>query len=140
MRMATENHFITGLVRNSDLDLDRFVSGIDEVELLLGKNYDFHDAEVDDIHILRKEDTVIIRTWVGYAVDPVKSYNVTWRLENCINLNLEEYEMQGASPFVWDVGFECDPVFPDRITIYFDSAGIRAVCRHITISVEEAEE
>ncbi len=105
----------------------------------MGKNYVFHDAEVDDIHILRKEDAVIIHTWVGYAVDPAKSYTVTWKLEGCINLNLEEYEMKGASPFIWDVGFEYDPIFPARITIFFNSSGIRAVCRHITISVEEAE-
>ena len=98
--MNPENQYTIGLVRDGDLDLDRFISGIDEVERVLGKNYVFHDAEVDDIHILRKEDAVIIHTWVGYAVDTAKSYNVTWRLENCINLNLEDYEMKGASPFV----------------------------------------
>ena len=138
--MNSEKQYIVGLVRDGDLDLDRFISGIDEVERLLGKNYVFHDAEVDDIHILRKEEVVVIHTWVGYAVDPSKCYDVTWRLENCINLNLEDYEMKGVSPFVWDVGFEYEPIYPDRITIYFNTAGIRAVCRHITISVGEVEE
>lgn len=43
--------------------LSRFISGIDGIERLIGKDNTFHDTEVDDIHLSRKKGAVTIYMW-----------------------------------------------------------------------------
>ena len=123
----------TGLVQ----DLSRFISGIDEVEHLIGKDCVFHDAEVDDIHICRDKGSVTIHMWTYSDLDFEKEYNVIWLLEDCFKLDIQDYEMNGGSPYVWEMEFELDPESPDWITIIFGGTGIRTVCWHVSILVEE---
>ena len=132
--MSTDSISYIGLIR----DLSGFISGIDEVERLIGEDCVFHDAEVDDIIICREKGTVTIQMWTYSDLDFEKEYNVTWLLEDCFKLDIQDYEMNGGSPYVWEMEFELDPESPDRITIIFGGTGIRAVCRHLSILVEEA--
>ena len=123
----------TGLAR----ELKPYVEGLEEVELLLGKDYVFHDAEIDEIHIVRADNTVMIIMWTGSDVDRKKHYAVIWRLEDCISIDLSDYEPNGGSPYVFELSFERSSLFPDRITVIFDGTGVVATCRHIIISLEE---
>lgn len=130
-----ETQSFTGLVH----DLDRFISGIDEVDRLIGKDCVFHDAEIDDIHLCREKGTVTIHMWTYSDVDFEKEYNVTWLLEDCIGVDIRDYEMNGGSPYVHEMEFELDPAFPNRIKIIFDGTGIQVVCLHIYVLVEESK-
>ena len=78
--------------------------------------------------------------WTWSEVNRDKYYNVIWKLEECLNVDINDYEMNGASPYVMEVEFEVDPLFPERITVWFDGTGVRATCRHIRVSVEERGE
>ena len=130
-----ENYYI-GLVP----EIASFVTGLEEVERLIGKGFVFHDAEIELVHLDRKARAATFRTWTWSAVDHSKHYYVDWRLDHCICIDMPDYEMNGASPFIWDMGFELDPDFPERITVYFNGTSVSAVCHHITLRVEEVEE
>lgn len=61
--METTN-IIVGLSRT----LEQFISGIDNVEKYIGKDFVFHDAEVDSENIDR-DGTVKVRLWTWSDVD-----------------------------------------------------------------------
>lgn len=55
-----ENYYI-GLVP----EIASFVTGLEEVECLIGKGFVFHDAEIELVHLGRKAHAAIILTWLG---------------------------------------------------------------------------
>ena len=64
-----------GLVR----DVAPFVSGIEEVERFIGRDFEFHDAELDDIHLCREENSVTIGM---LSLSTVSSYDHSGRIDD----------------------------------------------------------
>ena len=62
---------IVGLSRT----LEQFISGIADVEKYIGRDFVFHDAEVDSVNIDR-DGTVKVRLWTWSDVDYERHYSV----------------------------------------------------------------
>lgn len=128
-----EPKYYTGLVR----DVAAWVSGIELVEKFIGPDEIFHDAEIDDIHLSRMDDSITIRMWTDSGVNHGKYYYLTWKLESCDALTMYNFYMPGDC-FVYELEFETLSYRNDAIKIIFDGCNIEAICKHITITVEEA--
>lgn len=123
----------TGLVR----DVAPWVDGIETVERFIGINEIFHDAEIHDIRISREEGAITIRMWTDSGVSRNKYYWVTWKLDDCDEFTMNGFYLYGDS-YVYELEFETLTYRDDAIKVIFDGTSIEAICKHITITVEEA--
>ena len=117
--METTNT-IVGLSRS----LEPFISGIDDVEKYLGKDFVFHDAEVDSVNIDR-DLTIKVRLWTWSDVDYEKHFHADFTLYGC-----------GYDPSVcYVLRFEVTERNPEIITVIFNYVGLEFSCRNLSVCV-----
>lgn len=119
-----------GLCRN----LEPFITGIDDVERFIGKDYVFHDAEVDSVSIER-EGTVKVRLWTWSEVDNDKYFYADFTLTGCVDVKAVNYDPSVC--YVYELRFEVNSLAPDIISIIFDGVGLEFSCRKIVVKVSE---
>lgn len=119
-----------GLCRNQE----PFITGIDDVERFIGKDYVFHDAEVDSVSIER-EGTVKVRLWTWSEVDNDKYFYADFTLTGCVDVKAVNYDPSVC--YVYELRFEVNSLAPDIISIIFDGVGLEFSCRKIVVKVSE---
>ncbi|MGN1232417.1 MAG: hypothetical protein ACI4UJ_03095 [Candidatus Cryptobacteroides sp.] len=117
--------------------LEPFITGIDDVERFIGKDFVFHDAEVDCVSIDR-DGTVKVRLWTWSEVDNDKYYYADFTLTGCVAVNAVNYDPSVC--YVYELRFEVNSLNPDIITIILDGVGLEFSCRKIEIKVSECQE
>ena len=111
--------------------LEPFISGIDDVEKYIGKDFVFHDAEVEYVNIDR-DGTVTVRLWTWSDVDYKKHFHADFTLDGCVDVSAVNHD-----PFVchvYELRFEIKSLTPEIITVIFDGVGLKFSCRIITVS------
>ena len=104
--------------------LEHFISGIDNVEKYIGKDFAFHDSEVDSENIDR-DGTVKVRLWTWSDVDYEKHFHADFTLYGC-----------GYDPSVcYVLRFEVTERNPEIITVIFNCVGLEFSCRNISVCV-----
>ena len=131
--MKSQDITTIGLCRN----LESFITGIKDVEKFIGKDYVFHDAEVDSVSIER-EGTVKVRLWTWSEVDKDKYFYADFKLTGCVAVNAVNYDPSIC--YVYELRFEVNSLTPDIMTVIFDGVGLEFSCRKIEIKVSECQE
>lgn len=119
-----------GVCRN----LEPFISGMDDVEQFIGKDFVFHDAEVDSVSIDR-DGTVKARLWTWSDVGHDKYFYADFTLSGCMAVSVVNYDPSVC--YVYELRFEVSDLSPDIITVIFDGVGLEFSCRKIDIKVSE---
>ena len=114
--------------------LEQFISGIDNVEKYIGKDFVFHDAMVDSENIDR-DGTVKVRLWTWSEVDYDKYCYADFTLTGCVAVNAVNYDPSVC--YVYELRFEVNSLTPDIISIIFDGVGLEFSCRKIVVKVSE---
>ena len=127
--METTNT-IVGLSRT----LEQFLSGIDNVEKYIGKDFVFHDAEVDSENIDR-DGTVKVRLWTWSEVEYDIYFYADFTLTGCVAVNAVNYDPSDS--YVYELRFEVNSRNPNLITIILDGGGLEFSCRKIVVKVSE---
>ena len=117
--------------------LEPFITGIDDVENFIGKDFKFHDAEVDCVSIDR-EGTVKVRLWTWSEVEYDKYFYADFTLTGCVSVNAVNYDPSDC--YVYELRFEVNSLTPDIITIILDGVGLECSCRKIDIIVSECQD
>ena len=130
--METTNT-IVGLSRT----LEQFLSGIDNVEKYIGKDFVFHDAMVDSENIDR-DGTVKVRLWTWSDVDYEMLFHADFTLYGRMDVSAVNYDPSVC--YVYELSFEVKSLTPEIITIIFDGVGLKFSCRKISVCVSECPE
>ena len=127
--METTNT-IVGLSRT----LEQFLSGIDNVEKYIGKDFVFHDAMVDSENIDR-DGTVKVRLWTWSEVEYDIYFYADFTLTGCVSVNAVNYDPSDC--YVYELRFEVNSRNPNLITIILDGRGLEFSFRKIVVKVSE---
>ena len=127
--METTNT-IVGLSRT----LEQFLSGIDNVEKYIGKDFVFHDAMVDSENIDR-DGTVKVRLWTWSEVEYDIYFYADFTLTGCVAVNAVNYDPSDS--YVYELRFEVNSRNPNLITIILDGGELEFSCRKIVVKVSE---
>ena len=127
--METTNT-IVGLSRT----LEQFLSGIDNVEKYIGKDFVFHDAMVDSENIDR-DGTVKVRLWTWSEVEYDIYFYADFTLTGCVAVNAVNYDPSDS--YVYELRFEVNSLNPNLITIILDGGELEFSCRKIVVKVSE---
>lgn len=117
--------------------LEQFISGIDNVEKYIGKDFVFHDSEVDSENIDR-DGTVKVRLWTWSDVDYEKRFHADFTLYERVDVSAVNYDPSVC--YVYELRFEVKSLNPEIITIIFDGVGLKYSCRKISVCVSECPE
>ncbi|MGN1233719.1 MAG: hypothetical protein ACI4UJ_09790 [Candidatus Cryptobacteroides sp.] len=109
---------------------------MDNVERFIGKDFKFHDAEVDCVSIDR-DGTVKVRLWTWSEINDDKYYYADFTLTGCVAVNAVNYDPSVC--YVYELRFEVNSLNPDIITIILDGVGLEFSCRKIDIIVSECK-
>ena len=131
--MESQDKTTIGLCRS----LEPFITGIDDVERFIGKDFVFHDAEVDSVSIDR-DGTVKVRLWTLSEVDYDKYCYADFTLTGCVAVNAVNYDPSVC--YLYELRFEVNSLTPDIITIILDGVGLECSCRKIDIIVSECQD
>ena len=131
--MESRDKTTIGLCRS----LEPFITGIDDVERYIGKDFVFHDAEVDSV-IIDRDGTVKVRLWTWSEVDYNKYFHADFTLTGCVAVNAVNYDPSVC--YVYELRFEVNSLTPDIITIILDGVGLECSCRKIDIIVSECQD
>lgn len=131
--MESKETITVGLCRN----LEPYITGMDEVERFIGKDFVFHDAEVDSVCIGR-DGIVRIRLLTWSDLDDSKYYNAEFTLTGCVDVSAINYDPSIC--YIYELEFELNTLTPDIIKVIFDGVGIEFSCRNISIGVSECSE
>ena len=112
--------------------LEQFISGIDNVEKYIGKDFVFHDSEVDSENIDR-DGTVKVRLWTWSDVDYEKLFHADFTLYERVDVRAVNYDPSVC--YVYELRFEVKSLNPEIITIIFNGVGFS--CRKISVCVSE---
>ena len=114
--------------------LVQFISGIDNVEKYIGKDFAFHDSEVDSENIDR-DGTVKVRLWTWSEVEYDKYFYADFTLTGCVAVNAVNYDPSEC--YVYELRFEVNSPNPNLITIILDGRGLEFSFRKIVVKVSE---
>ena len=114
--------------------LEPFITGIDDVENFIGKDFKFHDAKVDCVSIDR-EGTVKVRLWTWSEVEYDKYFYADFTLTGCVSVNAVNYDPSDC--YVYELRFEVNSRNPNLITIILDGRGLEFSFRKIVVKVSE---
>ena len=131
--MESQDITTIGLCRN----LEQFITGIDDLERLIGKDFKFHDAEVDCVSIDR-DGTVKVRLWTRSEVDYDKYYYADFTLTGCVDVKAVNYDPSVC--YVYELRFEVNSRNPNLITIILDGRGLEFSFRKIVVKVSECQD
>lgn len=114
--------------------LEQFISGIDNVEKYIGKDFVFHDSEVDSENIDR-DGTVKVRLWTWSEVEYDIYFYADFTLTGCVAVNAVNYDPSDS--YVYELRFEVNSRNPNLITIILDGRGLEFSFRKIVVKVSE---
>ena len=114
--------------------LDSFITGIADVEKHIGRDFVFHDAEEDSVHIDRN-GTVKVRLWTSSDMNYGKHFHVDFTLSGCMEIRAINYYPSDC--YVYEMRLEVSELTPDITTVIFDGVGLEFSCRKIAIIVSE---
>ena len=112
----------------------QFISGIDNVEKYIGKDFAFHDSEVDSENIDR-DGTVKVRLWTWSEVEYDIYFYADFTLTGCVAVNAVNYDPSDS--YVYELRFEVNSRNPNLITIILDGRGPEFSFRKIVVKVSE---
>lgn len=116
-------------------DLEKLISGIDQVEKFIGTDFAFHDASLRDLHVSNDGEVVLeIITWS--AVQSDKYFLTRWVLHECVIINCCEWNPRHD---IYQIRIEPDEHFEKRLTLFLDGLGPSFTCQTIDITVEEID-
>ena len=115
--------------------LEQFISGIDNVEKYIGKDFVFHDSEVDSENIDR-DGTVKVRLWTWSDVDYEKIFHADFTLYGRVDASAVNYDPSVC----YVLRFEVTERNPEIISVIFDGVGLEFSCRKISVCVSECPE
>lgn len=67
------------------------IGGVEKLLEILGREYDFHDSEVEEINI-KENGEVRIRIWSPWATNQDGQFITEWNLHNCVGINYCQYD------------------------------------------------
>lgn len=112
-------------------ELSSHIDGISDIEDVFGENFNFHDAEVDEVYFDNYDKEAEIKMWIHCHRDG-KNYDVDWHISGFRGL-----EASGYDAAVHTIGCCYFETSDDCLKIHLDHLGLTIFCESMEIEVSE---
>ena len=112
-------------------ELSSHIDGISDIEKVFGENFNFHDAEVDEVYFDNYDKEAEIKMWIHCHRDG-KNYDVDWHISGFRGL-----EASGYDAAVHTIGCCYFETSDDCLKIHLDHLGLTIFCESMEIEVSE---
>ncbi len=112
-------------------ELSSHIVGISDIEEVFGENFNFHDAEVDEVYFDNYDKEAVIKMWIHCQRDG-KNYDVDWHINGFRGL-----EASGYDAAVHVLGCCYFETSENCLKIHLDHLGMTIFCESMEIEVSE---
>lgn len=112
-------------------ELGSHIKGIEDIEAIFGEDFNFHDAEVDEILLDNYNEEAKIKLW-AHCRDNGKSYRIDWNIDGFRAIEATNYD--AAVNYISCCYFA---TADNYMKIHLDTLGFTMECKSMEIKVSE---